>query len=139
MSEKFAKQFKPIKIDMHGVRLPEFEVEENKTNVDNLSFLKSLCFEGYEKKLLSKDVDASEAEKYLKELGLEKIKVGEQPLEVETGSGKEFLEHPLLRGGFLDDIYECFQNQDLANNFMDEVFWNDRGNEMTMVRYRKRN
>ncbi|MBT4183881.1 MAG: hypothetical protein HOE10_01355, partial [Deltaproteobacteria bacterium] len=24
-------------------------------------------------------------------------------------------------------------------NFMDEVFWNDRGNEMTMVRYRKRN
>ncbi|MBC8259963.1 MAG: response regulator [SAR324 cluster bacterium] len=23
-------------------------------------------------------------------------------------------------------------------NFMDEVFWNDRGNEMTMVRYRKR-
>ena len=64
---------------------------------------------------------ASEAEKYLKELGLEKIKVGEQPLEVETGSGKEFLEHPLLRGGFLDDIYECFQNQDLANNFMDEI------------------
>ena len=64
MSEKFAKQFKPIKIDMHGVRLPEFEVEENKTNVDNLSFLKSLCFEGYEKKLLSKDVDPSEAEKY---------------------------------------------------------------------------
>ena len=24
-------------------------------------------------------------------------------------------------------------------NFMDEVFWNERGNEMTMVRYRKRN
>ena len=23
-------------------------------------------------------------------------------------------------------------------NFMDEVFWNDRGNEITMVRYRKR-
>jgi len=23
-------------------------------------------------------------------------------------------------------------------NFMDEVFWNDRGNEVTMVRYRKR-
>jgi len=23
-------------------------------------------------------------------------------------------------------------------NFMDEVFWNDKGNEITMVRYRKR-
>ena len=64
---------------------------------------------------------ASEVKNYLKELGLEKIKVGEQPLEVETGSGIEFLEHPLLRGGFLDDIYECFQNQDLANNFMNEI------------------
>jgi len=32
MSEKFTKQFRPIKIDMHGVRLPEFKVEENKTN-----------------------------------------------------------------------------------------------------------
>jgi len=26
----------------------------------------------------------------------------------------------------------------MITNFMDEVFWNDRGNEMTMVRYRKR-
>jgi DNA polymerase-3 subunit alpha len=64
MSDKFAKQFKPLKIDMHGVRLPEFEVEENKANVDNLSFLKSLCFEGYEKKLLSGEVDPVKAEEY---------------------------------------------------------------------------
>lgn len=27
----------------------------------------------------------------------------------------------------------------LIMNFMDEVFWNERGNEITMVRYRKRN
>ena len=27
----------------------------------------------------------------------------------------------------------------LTINFMDEVFWNERGNEITMVRYRKRN
>jgi len=64
---------------------------------------------------------ASEVEKYLKILGLEKIIVGEQPLEVATGSGIEFLEHPLLRGGFLDDIYECFQDQGLANTFMDKI------------------
>jgi len=64
---------------------------------------------------------ASEVENYLKELELEKIQVGEQPLEVQTGPGIEFLEHPLLRSGFLDDIYECFQNQDIANNFMNEI------------------
>jgi len=64
MSEGFVNQFKPIKINMHGVRLPEFKVEENKTNIDNLSFLKSLCFEGYEKKLLSREVDPAKAEEY---------------------------------------------------------------------------
>jgi len=40
------------------------------------------------------------------------------PLEVKTGSGVDFLEHPLLRGGFLDDIYECFQDPALADEFM---------------------
>ena len=34
MSEAFVKDFRPIKIDMHGVRLPEFSVEENKANVE---------------------------------------------------------------------------------------------------------
>ena len=27
----------------------------------------------------------------------------------------------------------------LISNFMHEVFWNERGNEITMIRYRKRN
>ena len=52
---------------------------------------------------------------------MEEIKVSEHPLEVFTGPGREFLEHPLLRGGFLDDVYECFQNQDLANEFMESI------------------
>lgn len=64
---------------------------------------------------------ASHAEKWLQELGMEKVKVSEHPLEIPTGPGREFLEHPLLRGGFLDDIYECFQDQDLANEFMDSI------------------
>ena len=64
---------------------------------------------------------ASDAEKWLNELGLEKVKVSEHPLEIPTGPGREFLEHPLLRGGFLDDIYECFQDQDLAHEFMNDI------------------
>jgi hypothetical protein len=40
---------------------------------------------------------------------------------VKTGPGAEFLHHPLLRGGFLDDVYECFQDQDLAERFMVKI------------------
>ena len=57
----------------------------------------------------------------VRKLGLEKVAVIEQPLEIPTGSGRSFLEHPLLRGGFLDDIYECFQDQDKANEFMKDL------------------
>ena len=64
MSESFVKDFKPIKIDMHGVRLPEFSVEENKANVDNLSFLTSICYEGYERRIKSSQLDPSKAEEY---------------------------------------------------------------------------
>lgn len=61
---------------------------------------------------------AEQARKWLQELGMEKVEVTEWPLEVPTGPGREFLEHPLLRGGFLDDVYECFQDQSLAEEFM---------------------
>ena len=52
---------------------------------------------------------------------MEKVKVSEHPLEIVTGPGREFLNHPLLRGGFLDDIYECFKDQALANDFMNAI------------------
>ncbi len=61
---------------------------------------------------------ASQVKIWLNELGLEKIVVKDWPLEVITGPGREFLEHPLLRGGFLDDVYECFEDQNLAEEFM---------------------
>ena len=64
---------------------------------------------------------AFHAEKWLQELGMEKVKVSEHPLEIVTGPGREFLNHPLLRGGFLDDIYECFKDQALANDFMNAI------------------
>ena len=61
---------------------------------------------------------ANQARQWLEELGMKKVSVTERPLEIQSGPGRKFLEHPLLRGGFLDDIYECFQDQVLAEEFM---------------------
>ena len=52
---------------------------------------------------------AAEARGWLERLELERIVVVEQPLEVVSEAGQRFLRHPLLRGGFLDDAYECFE------------------------------
>lgn len=64
---------------------------------------------------------AADARQWLETCGLEKIDVAEYPLEVHTGPGHEFLFHPLLRGGFLDDVYECFTDQTLADQFMQTI------------------
>jgi len=64
---------------------------------------------------------AEDARRWLKSGGLDRIQVAEYPLEVETGVGNEFLYHPLLRGGFLDDVYECFTDQALADPFMQDI------------------
>ena len=58
---------------------------------------------------------------WLEELSLERVEVNEWPLEIFSRGGRDFLEHPLLRGGFLDDIYECFEDQHLAHEFMEEL------------------
>ena len=55
---------------------------------------------------------------WLDNLKMEKISVIERPLVVISGPGREFLEHPLLRRGFLDDVYECFEDSGLAEEFM---------------------
>ena len=57
----------------------------------------------------------------LKECGMERVVVEEPPLEIESGPGNAFLYHPLLRGGFLDDAYECFTDQGLAEEVMSTV------------------
>jgi ubiquinone/menaquinone biosynthesis C-methylase UbiE len=64
---------------------------------------------------------ADQAKQWLEELGLERVEVTESPLEIFSRPGREFLEHPLLRGGFLDDIYECFEDQNLAHEFMEDL------------------
>jgi ubiquinone/menaquinone biosynthesis C-methylase UbiE len=64
---------------------------------------------------------SNQAKNWLEELGMEQVVVSERPLEIKSGPGREFLEHPLLRGGFLDDAYECFEDQTLANEFMTTI------------------
>jgi SAM-dependent methyltransferase len=58
---------------------------------------------------------------WLEALGLERIEVTEWPLEVTVEPGALFLHHPLLRGGFLDDVYECFDDPHLAEEVMTAV------------------
>jgi SAM-dependent methyltransferase len=64
---------------------------------------------------------AQEARAWLEKARLERITVAEYPLEVMTGSGPQFLYHPLLRGGFLDDVFDCFDDQRLADDVMKRI------------------
>jgi SAM-dependent methyltransferase len=70
---------------------------------------------------LNERPSAQEGRGWLEELALERVEAIEYPLEVETGPGHEFLHHRLLRGGFLDDVYECFEDQSLADRFMTDI------------------
>jgi SAM-dependent methyltransferase len=64
---------------------------------------------------------AADVRGWLDRLDLVRIVVAEYPLEVATSTGQAFLHHPLLRGGFLDDAYECFEDQGLADKVMTRV------------------
>lgn len=64
---------------------------------------------------------AEEGREWLNRAGLSRIEVAEYPLEVATGPGRELLHHPLLRGGFLEDVFECFDDQVLAERVMTRV------------------
>ena len=64
---------------------------------------------------------AGEGREWLNRTGLHRIEVAEYPLAVATGPGREFLYHPLLRGGFLDDVFECFDDQALADHVLTQV------------------
>ena len=61
---------------------------------------------------------AMDVERWLVSSGLERVDVSEWPLTVETEAGNGFLYHPLLRAGFLDDVYECFTDAALAESVM---------------------
>lgn len=64
---------------------------------------------------------ADHARKWLEQLSMTRVELDQWPLEIATGPGREFLEHPLLRSGFLDDVYECFEDQALAGEFMEVI------------------
>lgn len=64
---------------------------------------------------------ADQPRNWLEEMGMAKVEVSVWPLEIHSGPGREFLEHPLLRGGFLDDVYECFDDQEKAEDFMTAI------------------
>ena len=64
---------------------------------------------------------AADARGWLDRLHLSRVIVAQYPLEVSTGGGQAFLQHSLLRGGFLDDVYECFEDQRLADEVMTRV------------------
>ena len=70
---------------------------------------------------LAERPSAQDAKHWLENCGLEKVEVVNEPLEVHTNPGNEFLYHPLLRGGFLDDVFECFTDQELADQFMQAI------------------
>jgi SAM-dependent methyltransferase len=70
---------------------------------------------------LAERPSAEEGYGWLDKLRLTRIVVTEYPLTVATGPGQAFLHHPLLRGGFLDDAYECFDDQGLADEIMTRV------------------
>ena len=70
---------------------------------------------------LAERPSAGEARGWLDRLHITRVAVTEYPLNVATGPGKAFLHHPLLRGGFLDDAYECFDDQGLADEVMTRV------------------
>lgn len=70
---------------------------------------------------LAERPSAKEVHGWLDRLQFTRIAVTEYPLNVATGTGQAFLHHPLLRGGFLDDAYECFDDQGLADEVMTRV------------------
>ena len=70
---------------------------------------------------LNERPSAKQGRDWLEQLDLQRVNVVEYPLKVETGPGREFLYHPLLRGGFLDDVYECFKDQRRAEEFMGKL------------------
>jgi ubiquinone/menaquinone biosynthesis C-methylase UbiE len=64
---------------------------------------------------------AEQAHQWLTAIGMERIEVNEWPLEIQSDPGQAFLNHPLLRDGFLEDAYECFEDQTLAQEVMNTV------------------
>ena len=60
--KKFTKQFRPLELPIHGVRLPAFFIEKEhkrknglSEDVDNFDFLRGICINGFKKLKLKKN------------------------------------------------------------------------------------
>jgi DNA polymerase-3 subunit alpha len=69
--DAFTKKFKKIDLPLHGVRLPSFQISDSlrdrldaSKSEDNVKILRRLCYEGYERRMLSRELDPSKAKEY---------------------------------------------------------------------------
>jgi DNA polymerase-3 subunit alpha len=76
MPTDFTKNFSKYDLEIHGVRLPSFEIEADdkrkvgvSEDIGNFEFLKSLCRQGFQKLNLKKDTD--EYNKYVERIKYE--------------------------------------------------------------------
>jgi len=67
----FTKKFKKIDLPLHGVRLPSFQISGDlrerlgaSESEDNMKILRRLCYEGYEKRTLAKQIDPLKAKEH---------------------------------------------------------------------------
>ena len=70
--KRFKSNFKKLDLDMHGVRLPDFVIEDKYRkelkvgkDKDNYFFLRCLSYAGYEQKIKEGRIDPKDAEKYI--------------------------------------------------------------------------
>ena len=76
--ETFTKKFKKIDLPLHGVRLPSFEISDSlrdrldaSKSENNEKILRRLTYEGYERRMLAKEIDPSKAKEYTDRAELE--------------------------------------------------------------------
>ena len=69
--ETFTKKFKKIDLPLHGVRLPSFQISDSlrdrldaSKSEDNVKILRRLCYEGYERRMLARQIDPLKAKEY---------------------------------------------------------------------------
>ena len=69
--DAFTKKFKKIDLPLHGVRLPSFQISDAlrdrldaSKSEDNIKILRRLCYEGYEKRMLARQIDPLKAKEY---------------------------------------------------------------------------
>ena len=76
--DTFTKKFKKIDLPLHGVRLPSFEISDSlrdrldaSKSENNEKILRRLTYEGYERRMLAREIDPLRAKEYTDRAELE--------------------------------------------------------------------